>query len=261
MPSAYLLVSHGSRDPRPQIAMEQLSCLLSQSLQTVTQTVAGAQGRRGALENHQLRITNQELRITVGTAYLELSPTPLHEQIIEFADRALVQGYKHIEIVPLFLLSGVHVMEDIPAEVAIAQKTLGQAIKLDIKPHLGTHPGLISLLAQQVNTKAQKWILLAHGSRRAGAKEPVEAIAQQLGALSAYWAVAPSLESRVQKLASAGHQEIEIIPYFLFSGGITDAIAQSVDQLQEKFPSVRFHLSEPLGASQELADLILDLVD
>ena len=253
MPSAYLLVSHGSRDPRPQIAMEQLSCLLSH-LQIVTKTVAGEQRRRVALENHQLRIT-------VGTAYLELSPTPLHEQIIEFADRALVQGYKRIEIVPLFLLSGVHVMEDIPAEVAIAQKTLGQAIKLDITPHLGTHPGLISLLAQQVNRKAQKWILLAHGSRRAGAKESVEAIAGQLGALSAYWAVAPSLESRVQKLASAGYQEIGIIPYFLFAGGITDAIAQTVDQLQEKFPSVRLHLAQPLGASQELADLILDLVN
>lgn len=253
MPSAYLLVSHGSRDPRPQVAMEQLSCLLSQ-LQTVTKTVAGEQRRRVALENDQLRIT-------VGTAYLELSPTPLHEQIIEFADRALVQGYKRIEIVPLFLLSGVHVMEDIPAEVAIAQKTLGQAIKLDITPHLGTHPGLISLLAQQVNKKAQKWILLAHGSRRAGAKESVEAIALHLGALSAYWAVAPSLESRVQKLVSAGYQEIGIIPYFLFAGGITDAIAQTVDQLQEKFPSVRLHLAQPLGASQELADLILDLVD
>lgn len=257
MPSAYLLVSHGSRDPRPQIAMEQLSCLLSH-LQIVTKTVAGEQRRRVALENHQLRIT-------VGTAYLELSPTSLHEQIIEFADRALVQGYKRIEIVPLFLLSGVHVMEDIPAEVSIAQKTLGQAIKLDITPHLGTHPGLISLLAQQantqVNTKAQKWILLAHGSRRAGAKEPVEAIALHLGALSAYWAVAPSLESRVQKLVSAGYQEIGIIPYFLFAGGITDAIAQMVDQLQEKFPSVRLHLAQPLGASQELAGLILDLVD
>lgn len=252
MPSAYLLVSHGSRDPRPQVAMEQLSCLLSQ-LQVVTQTVAGAQTRRVALENYQLRIT-------VGTAYLELSPTPLHQQIIEFADRALVQGYKRIKIIPLFLLSGVHVMEDIPAEVAIAQKTLGQTIKLDITPHLGTHPGLVGLLAQQVNT-AQKWILLAHGSRRAGAKEPVEAIADQLGALSAYWAVAPSLESRVQKLVSAGYQEIGIIPYFLFAGGITDAIAQMVDQLQEKFPSVSLHLAQPLGASQQLADLILDLVE
>ena len=255
MPSAYLLVSHGSRDPRPQAAMEQLSSLLILALQRVRQTVvAGKTERSLALET--------QLPITVGTAYLELNPMPLHEQIIEFADRAIIQGYKRIEIVPLFLLAGVHVKEDIPAEVAIAQKTLGQAIKLDIRPYLGTHPGLIRLLAnKQANTKADGWIMLAHGSRRAGAKEPVQAIAQQLGALFAYWAFAPGLESQVQKLVHAGCQEIGIIPYFLFAGGITDAIAQKVDQLQEKFPSVRLHLAQPLGVSQELVDLILDLVD
>lgn len=250
MPSAYLLVSHGSRDPRPQAAMEQLSSLLILALQRVRQTVvAGKTERSLALET--------QLPITVGTAYLELNPMPLHEQIIEFADRALKNGYNQIQIVPMFLLSGTHVMEDIPAQVAIAQKSLG--LKLDIRPHLGTHPGLIRLLAK--DDTSHKWILLAHGSRRAGAKESVEAIARQLEALSAYWAVPPSLTSRVQELVSAGYKQVGIIPYFLFAGGITDAIAQSVDQLQEKFPDVRLDLAQPLGGTQELVDLILDLVD
>ncbi|HCF29500.1 MAG TPA: cobalamin biosynthesis protein CbiX [Cyanobacteria bacterium UBA11049] len=259
MPSAYLLVSHGSRDSRPQVAMERLSWLLSQS-QTRTQTalqvatIAGFQKSKS-----EKNISNFPL---VGTACLELAPVSLHEQIREFADRALKYGYNRIEIVPLFLLPGVHVMEDIPAEVAMAQKTLGSRLKLELKPHLGTHPGLIRLLAnKQATTKAEVGILLAHGSRRAGAKQPVEAIAQQLGMLSAYWAVPPSLASRVQELVSAGHQQIGIVPYFLFAGGITDAIAQSVEQLQEQFPAVEIDLAEPLGASQELALLILDLVD
>lgn len=256
MPSAYLLVSHGSRDSRPQVAMERLSWLLSQS-QTRTQTtlqvptIAGFQGSKS-----EKNISNP----LVGTACLELAPVPLHEQIREFGDRALKYGYDRVEIVPLFLLPGVHVMEDIPAEVAIAQKTLGR-LKLELKPHLGTHPGLVNLLAKKQATTAEAGILLAHGSRRAGAKQPVEAIAEQLGALSAYWAVPPSLASRVQELVTAGHQQIGIIPYFLFAGGITDAIAQSVEQLQEQFPAVEIHLAEPLGASQELGLLILDLVD
>ena len=257
MSSAYLLVSHGSRDSRPQVAMERLSWLLSQS-QTRTQTtlqvptIAGFQGSKS-----EKNISNR----LVGTACLELAPVPLHEQIREFGDRALKYGYNRIEIVPLFLLPGIHVMEDIPAEVAIAQKTLGR-LKLELKPHLGTHPGLVNLLAKkQATTKAKAGILLAHGSRRAGAKQPVEAIAEQLGVVSAYWAVPPSLASRVQELVTAGHQQIGIIPYFLFAGGITDAIAQSVEQLQGQFPAVQIHLAEPLGASQELALLILDLVD
>jgi len=237
--------------------MERLSWLLSQS-QTRTQTtlqvptIAGFQGSKS------------EKNIPpplVGTACLELAPVPLHEQIREFGDRALKYGYNRIEIVPLFLLPGAHVMEDIPAEVAIAQKTLGR-LKLELKPHLGTHPGLVRLLAKkQATTKAEAGILLAHGSRRAGAKQPVEAIAQQLGVVSAYWAVPPSLASRVQELVTAGHQQIGIIPYFLFAGGITDAIAQSVEQLQGQFPAAEIRLAEPLGASQELALLILDLVD
>ena len=257
MSSAYLLVSHGSRDSRPQVAMERLSWLLSQS-QTRTQTtlqvptIAGFQGSKS-----EKNISNP----LVGTACLELAPVPLHEQIREFGDRALKYGYNRIEIVPLFLLPGIHVMEDIPAEVAIAQKTLGR-LKLELKPHLGTHPGLVNLLAKkQATTKAEAGILLAHGSRRAGAKQPVEAIAEQLGVVSAYWAVPPSLASRVQELVTAGHEQIGIIPYFLFAGGITDAIADSVEQMQGQFPAVDIRLAEPLGASQELALLILDLVN
>lgn len=253
--------------------------LLSQSqarthtkLQTVGETMAGEQRCRGAEEQRKILPTTYHLPPTIpplatrhspliSTACLELSSLPLHQQITEFGDRALGLGYKQLQILPLFLLPGVHVMEDIPAEVALAQQALGQKLKLDLRPHLGSHSGLIRLLANQLaKTKAEAWILLTHGSSRAGAKQPVEAIAQQLGAVSAYWAVAPSLASRVQELAIAGHQRIGILPYFLFAGGITDAIAQVVAQLQEQYPTVSFYLAEPLGASQELADLIWDLV-
>jgi sirohydrochlorin ferrochelatase len=250
--------------------MERLASLLSQSqgqidtkLQAFVATRAGMQGSRGNKEdNLEIQNSKFELPRLVGTACLELSPVSLHKQITEFGDRAVECGYSRLQIVPLFLLPGVHVMEDIPAQVALAQQTLGQKLKLELRSHLGTHPGLIDLLANQLaTTPSEAWILLAHGSRRAGAKQPVEAIAKQLGALSAYWSVAPSLQSRLQKLVSAGHQQIGIMPYFLFAGGITDAIAQAVEQLQAQFPAVNLHLAEPLGASQELADLILDLLD
>lgn len=266
MPSAYLLVSHGSRDPRPQVAIERLVWLISQSLTRNAQLqTAGMHECKGAEKqgrkiNPKSKIQNLEsLHLPlVSSACLELSSLALHQQIADFGDRALELGCDRLQIVPLFLLPGVHVMEDIPAEVAIAQQSLGQ-LKLEVRPYLGSHPGLIRLLASQLD-KAKKWILLAHGSSRAGAKQPTEAIAGQLGTLSAYWAIAPSLESRVQELVT-GEAQIGILPYFLFAGGITDAIAQKVKRLQEQFPSVDFHLAQPLGASQELADLILDLVE
>jgi len=194
----------------------------------------------------------------VGTATLELATLPLHEQIRQFADRAKAVGCKHLLVLPLFLLPGVHVMEDIPAEVALAQKAIGSDLIIDLRPHLGTHPDLWHLLRQTVDVGNQAKILLSHGSRRRGANQPVEAIATQLGAMSAYWSVSPSLESRVEELVNAGNRQIAILPYFLFAGGITDAIAQAVEQLQERFPNVQLSLREPIGASAELVDLILD---
>ncbi|WP_250125840.1 sirohydrochlorin chelatase [Chroococcidiopsis sp. CCMEE 29] len=270
MPSAYLLVSHGSRDPRPQVAMNQLARLVSASKVRVersgVQVTSNTSSRNPLHHSFQSSAANQ-LAVPlaerlVGAACLELSALPLHEQIKEFGDRAVAAGYNRVQVVPLFLLPGVHVMEDIPEEVAIAQQHLGQKLKLDLRPYVGTHPDLSHLLANQLAaTKADAWILLAHGSRRAGSKQPVEAITKQLKAVSAYWAVAPRLEARVKQLVGVGHRQIGIVPYFLFAGGITDAIAQSVEQLQGQFPSVNLYLAEPLGASAELANLVLDLID
>ncbi|MDZ8027995.1 MAG: sirohydrochlorin chelatase [Nostoc sp. DedQUE11] len=247
MSSAYLLVSHGSRDPRPEIAMQELARLVCQQLH----------------KNHNQ--ANSEY--LVGIAALEMSQKPLHKQIKEFAETAfdfhkVSENANHLKILPLFLLPGVHVMTDIPAEVTLAQQAIGEDIMIELQPYLGSHPGLKKLLSKQIaNIKAEAWILLAHGSRRPDSQKPVEAMATSLGAMVAYWSVPGSLELRVKELVAAGYREIAILPYFLFAGGITDAIAASVETLKLQFSAVTFHLAEPLGASAELADLIWDLTD
>ncbi|AVH66414.1 sirohydrochlorin chelatase [Nostoc sp. 'Peltigera membranacea cyanobiont' 213] len=247
MSFAYLLVSHGSRDPRPEVAMQQLARLVCDKLPK----------NYNALNSEHL----------VGIAALEMSPQPLHEQIQQFAKSAFgnrkpSQNQNRLKIVPLFLLPGVHVMTDIPAEVALAQQAIGEDIMIELQPYLGSHPNLEKLLVEQIATiKAEAWIFLAHGSRRPGSKETVEAMAASLSAVAAYWATPPSLESRVTELVTAGYKEIAILPYFLFAGGITDAIAASIEELKLQFPAVNFQLAQPLGASAELAELIWDLTD
>lgn len=240
--STYLLVSHGSRDPRPQVALENLAQLLSDNLAHSFPAVA--------------------------TATLELGPAPLHEQICSFGERTLSLGLTHLQILPVFLLPGVHVADDIPAEVEIAQKTFGSRLNIEVRPHLGSQvAGLTNLLKTQMqelaflpNLLLPKWIVLSHGSRRPGGNSTFEEIASQLGAETAYWSVKPSLEARIDSLVRGGHQQIGIVPYFLFNGGITDAIAKNVEQLQQQFPTAELHLANPLGASVELADLIRDLI-
>ncbi|MGK7874329.1 MAG: sirohydrochlorin chelatase [Xenococcaceae cyanobacterium] len=263
--SAYILVSHGSRDPRPQIAVERLAHLVRQQLEKRAALVK-------PMPHHQLRYRsgiNEKLAGStavlsrpqsplVATASLELAPVPLHESIRQIAMEAQEAGLKRLQVLPLFLFPGVHVKEDIPAEVALAQQTLGEKVMLELRPHLGSL-GLRNLLAKQFSQiRADGRILLSHGSRLRGANQPIEAIASQLQAVAAYWSVSPSLAEQIETLAAAGKRTIAIGPYFLFAGGITEAIAQQVKQLQQAFPTLELLLGEPLGATAELANLIVE---
>ncbi|MEB3336140.1 MAG: sirohydrochlorin chelatase [Leptolyngbyaceae bacterium] len=286
--SAYLLVSHGSRDPRPQAAVERLAQLVCQKLQEIEQplqddldskvslTKPGVDSDPIAVMATRTTQRSQFSRNTpwaplVATACLELSPFPLHQQIAALSDRLVAAGCDRLQVVPLFLLPGTHVKEDIPAEVnlvmqylqaqAQAQTKTRPSLSIDLLPHLGTHPGLQQLLINQLGDRSDAaLILLAHGSRRRGGNQPVEEIAAQVGAVPAYWSVLPSLEMRITELVQAGHLRICIVPYFLFAGGITDAIAQSVAYLAQQFSGVQLELSEVLGVSPALADLVVDLI-
>jgi sirohydrochlorin cobaltochelatase len=226
---AYLLVSHGSRDPRPQIAVTQLAQQLSQWLQK----------------------SSPSQNIHVGTAQLELGEKPLHVQILEFARSC---GGQKVVICPLFLLPGVHVMEDIPAEVAIAKGEGG--LEVVVMPFLGAGGDLADMFAQQRLTMPDRSILLAHGSRRDLGNHPVEQLAVKLGLMNAYWSIEPSLSDRAIEYIEAGATEIGILLYFLFAGGITDAIGKSVEELRQLFPHIKFSLGEPIGERPELVSTI-----
>ncbi|MGQ4647034.1 CbiX/SirB N-terminal domain-containing protein [Lyngbya aestuarii] len=255
---AYLLISHGSRDQRPQLAMEKLVELVHEKLET--RKVTGKPPTSYSHDSDQ--IPNLVDHPLVGTAVLEHAYAPLSQQIQQFSGKARAIGCNKIELLPIFLLPGVHVMEDIPQEVALAQASLGQAAEIRQLPHLGSHPGLTKMLVSQlVEMDADAKILLSHGTRRPGGNEPVEAVADYLGAMAAYLSVPPMLEEQVKVLAAAGHKQIVILPYFFFCGSITDAIAQLVADLQLQFPKLELKLGQPIGASTQLADLIVDLVE
>jgi sirohydrochlorin cobaltochelatase len=226
---AYLLVSHGSRDPRPQIAVRQLA--------------------------EQLRTC---LSAVIGTAQLELADAPLHVQISDFASQFAGSGIEKVVILPLFLIPGVHVMEDIPAEVALANAH--GTIPAIVTPFLGSHPTFVNLFAQNRSGSADRAIILAHGSRRSGGNQIVEELAAKLNIQAAYWSVTPSLTDRVTELVATGASKIEILPYFLFAGGITEAIASSVAQLRSQFPQVELTLGEPIGNSPGLVTAICNLL-
>ncbi len=245
--SAYLLVSHGSRDPRPQQAMNSLADLFRQRL-----------GSRNRV--WQSAFSAAADQAGVMTATLELGPLSLAQQIVQAGEQAVQQGYRHLQVVPLFLLPGTHVMDDIPQEVAIAQTRLGNSIQVVLTPHLGAHPGMVRCVRSRLARFPQAaWILLAHGSRRSGANAPIETLATHVGAIAAYWMTPPQLETQVQRLMEAGHSRLGVVPYFLFEGTTTDAIADKMQALAQHYPTLTLHLATPLGPDPDLADLLMDL--
>jgi sirohydrochlorin cobaltochelatase len=236
--SAYLLVSHGSRDARPQAAMNEIARQWREKQEKAANTVFDSNFS------------------PVETATLELNVLPLHLQIQEFGKKAIAAGYQTLEIVPLFLLPGVHVMEDIPAEAAKAQSLLSSRLEIKLNYYIGTHPRWKEILAGQIATlNTPNCILLSHGSRRLDGNRSVEKLAAELGVTTAYWSVSPTLAERVSKLVSIGIDAIAIQPYFLFPGEITDAIAQSVTQLQSQYPQIQFNLGH-LVSNSALLELI-----
>jgi uroporphyrin-III C-methyltransferase len=220
-PIAYLLVLHGSHDRRYQEAIAGLDIQLAPHF--------------GPHKPYQF-------------AYLECHLTPLAQQIADFAQTVAAQGFGQIQMVPLFLLPGVHVMQDLPAAVAAAQQqltTVGNPIALVVQDYLG-HPDTdraqwISDLAAifPVSERTEARLVVAHGTKRSGGNQPIEDLAVVLSARVAYWFVEPSLAEAIAQLNALGVQHVAIVPYVLVEGALTAGIDQQIAELAQQYPNVR----------------------
>ena len=274
--TAYFFVYHGSRDPRPQASAQRLSRqvvrVLLDNHSGINRSGSHHSGTNGSAEDDsaphnstnvdQWICREESLLFSVGA--LELASIPLHEHINQFGHRIAHQGITTIRIIPLFLFPGVHVAEDIPEEVHLAQHRLGHSIHLICCPHMGSHHAIANYLRTQLSAQTplsstSTCIFISHGSKKPRANEPAEAIAAQLGARMAYWSMPPSLAECLDDLIIQGCTDIMVIPYFLFGGKITDTIAQTVQDYRHRFPQIRIHLGHPLGESEAIAPLIAEL--
>jgi sirohydrochlorin cobaltochelatase len=233
---AYLLVTHGSNDPRPAIAVANLA-----------ESIADA------------------LAATVGTATLELATTSLARQIETFAKNVAAEGVRKVLLLPLFLQLGVHVSEDLPAEVAAARQALADDrefpdIEIELLPDLGGAPSLTAMLRDRRQHLPPNAIVLAHGSRRSGGNDRIEAIATELNLSPAYWSISPKLTQAVVPFLQCDVKEIGVLLYFLFPGGITDAITATIAEIQTEYPSVKILVSPPIGNDELFAKTIVDLL-
>lgn len=257
---AYLLVFHGSRDSRTQAAaskLKQLSIAKFQSKNILTQHNYLSTTLPN-LNSNNTAISNLAETPWIEIAALELSPISLRESIIDFARQARRRGFEQIKVIPLFLAPGVHVTEDLPEEVALAIKQLDFPMTIELSRYLGKYSGMIPLLLDKFGElPAQKRILIAHGSRKSSVTNYYQNLAGKLDAEVAYWSKEPKFTRQIELQIASGMRKIAILPYFLFPGKITAAIAREVAQLRQEYPQVELNLGQPLGATEALAELIV----
>jgi sirohydrochlorin cobaltochelatase len=249
--ATHLLITHGSRHPRSQQSADHLRQRISDAL------------------NRDRDLAHPAMPHQVEHATLEGASSPLHEQILTCAHQARTAGLSQLQLLPLFLLPGVHVMEDLPKEVALAQQELADrdpSFKIFTLPYLGHQ------LQQHPHGFRQGWgdlprregdiarILLSHGSRRSDSLDLMENFAASIGAVSAYWSMEPSLTQAVERLLMEGYEEIQVLLYFLFSGGITDAIEASIQALKVTHPNLKLTCESTLDQISEFPQFIAHLL-
>ena len=231
---AYLLVTHGSRNQKSQA-----------STQIFLQTL------KPHLPNAQL-----------FHAQLEGADQPLHQQILHLTQQSRNQGTDRLHILPLFLIPGVHIMEDLPQEVALAQESLSitdPIFKLSTLAYLGqqlqNHPHLF------LTQPSHQRLLLTHGSKRPESLKLIETLAQTLHSTPAYWSIEPSLSSHLQTLTQQGHQQIQILFHFLFPGTITDKLHDIIQAHRQQNPNQTITTTEPLASLPSFQTLIAQILE
>ncbi|ANV83015.1 cobalamin biosynthesis protein CbiX [Picosynechococcus sp. PCC 7003] len=192
-------------------------------------------------------------------AYLECSEVTLTTAIAQFLQDHAPEPAE-VQILPLFLLPGVHVREDLPEAIAQLQTQFPQ-VCFKLLDYLGKDARLAPFLERQFaqNPAAQR-LLIAHGSRRTGANPEIEKLAQTLNASTAYWATEPSLDQRLTQLQEATAKTIHLVPYFLFSGKIPGAIAEQISTFSQTHPDITVYLGQPFGSDPQCATAIAHIL-
>lgn len=253
---AYLLVFHGSRNHLTQAAASRLKQLLSAKCQSIN--ILTQQNYLGLnFSNSKSKASDFVPAPLIELAALELTPISLSQSLINFAHKASQKGFSKIKIIPLFLSPGVHVQQDIPAEIASAEKQIDYRLTIELSPYLGEYSGMMPLLLNKfAQLPARTRILIAHGSRLSTGAMYYHDLAIQLNANLAFWSIEPKLSDQIKAQIALGIDRIALLPYFLFPGKITEAIASEISSLQQEYPHVKLLVGSPLGETEALVELI-----
>ncbi|MBD8070861.1 sirohydrochlorin chelatase [Bacillus sp. PS06] len=187
--------------------------------------------------------------------------------IIEAISTVISQGATSVTIMPILLLTGTYVREDIPNEMMRAKKIYPN-IPFYYGQPFGQDDSMIQILnerleAKKYNNKRFKAVLLvSHGSYDVHSLKQFEEIAQRLrynkpfDVFTCYMNMSkPSFKDELGNVLKQTYEEIYIIPYLLYSGGFTVEIENITKQYQVNNPDKNIILCEHIGFDEKLKEL------
>jgi len=111
-------------------------------------------------------------------------------------------------------------------------------------------------------------VLIAHGSRDALWRSPIEAVRARVQALQPHCEVRcaylelcpPDVTQTVAELAAAAVTRITLLPLFLGAGRhVREDLPRQVQALAASYPHVQLHLCPPVGEDERLIALLAQI--
>lgn len=113
-------------------------------------------------------------------------------------------------------------------------------------------------------------LLVAHGSRRAESNEEIARLAARVAARAGeefglvqhafLELAAPLIPDGIELCISQGATSVHVVPYFLARGThVAEDIPEQVEIKQTQYPDMDIRITDYLGTSDELVDVLLKL--
>jgi sirohydrochlorin cobaltochelatase len=237
---AFLVVGHGSRDPR------------------------------GAREFHELvgLVRERNPGLAVEGGFIELSRPPIGECVNRLAE----EGARDVAAVPLMLLAAGHAKDDIPATL-VREGIEHPEMEFRYGRALGVRPELLELMEERISAvipdeeKPDTAVLVVgRGSSDPDANSDIAKIARLFYEGRSYPMVEsafismtpPDVGEGLDRLRRLGAKRVVVFSYFLFTGVLEERIRDEAGGFTAENPDVEVRYAGYFGPDGRVADLLVE---
>ncbi|TMC24656.1 MAG: sirohydrochlorin chelatase [Chloroflexi bacterium] len=212
------------------------------------------------------------LACPVYPGFLELADPP----IVSAIDKAITAGAKSIVAVPWFLLGAGHVKNDVPTAIQWAREHYQVAIRYGSP--INVQPEILALLAERladidpdhgIGSRETAVLLVQRGSSDPQANADVYRVARLLWEGRKYstievafsGVVRPNLSEGLERCFKYHPQRILVVPYYLYTGILTQRISTLVAEAAATHPECEFRVAPHFGQDSRLDMLAQRMVE